>query len=426
MKNIILLAFLVFTSFASLAQVSWKVDPSHGHFSFNLRYLMIGDYEGRFKNYEGKISSKSETDFTDAIFNIVIDINSVSAQVEGHEEMLKDKNFFDAEAYPAAFFRSTSMKPGSMKGTYNLEGELTIRGVTKKIKLQVTGAEKPIINPYFNSVNYGIKITGTIKRSDFGIGNYDLMDGGDLVLSDEVNLNCSIILIKSDRQIPMAHNKTVIDQKNLVKYVGQYNYEKNIILSISNEQGRLFAKTTTGYKKEIFPISNNKFIYEFYDVELEFVENSNGKVTKLIIPEGPGKVEAAKISEKPEAGKPTLTNKTATVEPNYKKLATESLMDKDFKNTIEYCIKGLKKEPDNLHIRLNLAHAYLFSGDTANAIKVYKENMDKKVWGVIPFPRVVQQDFIYFRSRGYSYEAMDKAFKELNLTPHTAYKAIQN
>src|SRR5437868_10347069 len=118
-SNFLLVLSLLFIVNSS-AQVSWTVDNTHGHMGFSLKYMGLGEYEGSFKVYDGKVRSKTEKDFTDAEFNIVIDINSVSAVVEGHEEILRSEDFFDARNFPIATFRSTSMKSTATTGNYLL------------------------------------------------------------------------------------------------------------------------------------------------------------------------------------------------------------------------------------------------------------------------------------------------------------------
>jgi polyisoprenoid-binding protein YceI len=71
--KLILLALLVHAG-ENFAQVSWLIDKGHGHVGFSINYMMLGDYYGKFRNYNGKIYSKSTTDFTDAIFDMDIDI----------------------------------------------------------------------------------------------------------------------------------------------------------------------------------------------------------------------------------------------------------------------------------------------------------------------------------------------------------------
>lgn len=410
------------------SQVSWRIDNIHGHMGFAIKYMMLGDYEGQFKIFDGKIQSKSETDFTDAVFSILIDIKSVSAIVEDHEKILKGEEFFDVENFPIATFRSTSMKPGAIPGTYDLQGDLTIRGITKEIKLKVIAASKPITNPYSDRINYALKITGAIKRSDYGIGTYDLMNLGGLVLSDEVQIHCSLILQRSDHLIPMVKNaRDSVDEAKLTGYIGQYNYGDSIVLSVFKEQSRLFIKRNGGYKKnELFPLTTSKFIYEFYEFEIDFISNSSGSITKLVAIAGNQKTDAQKISDSPETDNPNPLAKETLTRSNYIDRSWEALIRKNYAETIEYCLAGLELSPDDLSLRINLAHAYLFSGEQTKAIAYYKENIHKKDDGKIPYSRYLQQDFIFFKSRNFPIELLDKVYADLKLIPNDAYKAIRS
>jgi polyisoprenoid-binding protein YceI len=294
---------ILLTTLQLKSQTSWKIDQTHGHMGFSLQYMSLGDYSGCFKSYYGKINSKSETDFTDAMFNIEIDMNSVNAEVEGHEEILKDKDYFDIRKYPFATFRSISMKPGLTKGTYDLEGELTIKNISKKIKFQVVGAEKPITNPYFNTTNYGLSLAGSIKRSDFNIGTSEKMDNGGLILGDEVKLFITLILIKSNIIFPIPKlNAINVDEAVLNEYVGQYDFGNGSIFSVIKDKDKLFAIGKTRPKEQIFPISDNKFFLEFKDCYCEFIKDADNKVVKVVNTNATGdvKYEGQKISDIPD------------------------------------------------------------------------------------------------------------------------------
>jgi polyisoprenoid-binding protein YceI len=407
-------AILLLTTLSSISQVSWWVDRQHGHMEFSIKYLTIGDYEGRFKFYDGKIYSKSETDFTDAGINLMIDINSVSAEDEGHEEILKDKSFFDVANYPIATFKSASMKPNVIKGSYDLEGELTIKGITKKIKLIAVGAEKPVTNPYFNQINYGFKITGTIKRSDYGLVGMKTMEIGGMVLGDEVNIVCSLILIKSNRSIPKVEpNKIIIDKKELAKYVGLYNFDKNIFLSISCQQGKLFAKMTNMAKMELFPIGDNKFLYEFRDIDLEFIKDANGQVI--------GYIRTARGAPRPQVAKilnPDTLKGDADV---FNSTAWDFLEVKNYDEAVKFLKRGLDLHPNALTIEINLAHYYLFKNDYASALKIYKAHLNESI-GDLKWTDMISNDFVFFKNNQFDKGQMDKVFADLKLEIPEAYK----
>jgi polyisoprenoid-binding protein YceI len=422
MKKFYTSLFFTGLTFLSLAQTSWKVDAGHGYCGFSLRYMLIGDYKGHFRNFEGKVQTKTEGDFTDALFSIMIEINSISAEVQGHEDMLKSNTFFDSAEYPFAFFRSTSVKPGKGKGNYVIEGDITIRDITKRVILNGVAAEKPVTNPYFSQTNYGITVYGTLKRSDFGVGDYSFMNEGGLVLGNDVNFTCTLILLKSDRIMPMAAiSKVAVDEKDLAAYVGQYDYGKPGILSVTAEQGKLFAKLGMRPKKQVLPMGENKFFYEFQNYILEFVKDDKGKISKLIQLSGSGKTEANKISDTPQEEK--INVKELPPEPNYSIETWQALMNKNYSQAIELGTKGNEAYPENPAIAMYLAHACAFSGQYEKALKFYKDSRSHEEYKGA-FVRSLQEEFLFFRSRKYPVAAMDKIFKELAVEPAKEYKAM--
>jgi polyisoprenoid-binding protein YceI len=412
----ILTVVLLLTSFFSISQVSWWVDRQHGHFAFSVKYMAIGDYEGRFKFYDGKIYSKSETDFTDASFDLMVDLNSVSAEDEGHEGMLKDVGMFDVANYPVATFKSSSMKLNGPSGTYDLEGDLTIKGISKKVKLVAVAAEKPITNPYFNQTNYGFKITGTIKRSEFGLTGLDKkMDNGMPVVGDEVKISCDLILIKASRMIPkVAEGKITLDQKDLAKFVGLYNLDRNILLSISAENGKLFAQMTNLAKIEVFPVSPNKFLYEFRDIELEFIKDANGVVV--------GYIRTARGTARPQISKISDPDSLKGNEDMFNVTGSNLLAVKNYVEAIKFLKRGQVLFPNVLPIQMNLAHCYLFNNDYSSAVKIYKSHLTES-YGDYKWTDMIKNDFIYFKNNKFDKSMMDKVFAELKLEVPEKYKA---
>jgi len=195
MKNIILnVATLAITSFGSFAQTNWKVDNSHSKLGFMVTHLMVSETEGKFKIYDGTVSSKTENDFTDAAISFSVDVNSINTDDEKRDGHLKSPDFFDAANHPKMTFKSTSMKPTKVKTNYTLEGDLTIRGVTKKVKFMAVGATKSVKDPWGNTKN-AFKVIGKINRKDFGLVWNAAIEGG-VVVSEEVKIDITIELNK--------------------------------------------------------------------------------------------------------------------------------------------------------------------------------------------------------------------------------------
>ncbi len=189
MKNLLIIAVIGLLSFDSTAQ-DWSLDKAHGKLGFGITHLLISDVEGNFKNFDVKVMSK-KADFSDAQVEMTAQINSINTDNQGRDEHLQSADYFDAVKYPTMTFKSTSMK--LVKGKqYALKGNLTLRGVTKPVTLNAvfngTG-----VHPYSKKTVAGFKITGTIKRSDFGVG----AGTPSAVLGEEVDLNANIELEKN-------------------------------------------------------------------------------------------------------------------------------------------------------------------------------------------------------------------------------------
>ncbi len=190
------IAALLVVSWGFNAQTNWKVDGSHSKLGFAVTHLMVSETEGKFKVYEGTVASKSDMDFTDAKIEFSVDVNSINTDDEKRDGHLKSADFFDVEKFPKMTFKATSMKAGKIKGTYDLEGDLTMHGVTKKVKLTAIGASKTVKDPWGNT-KYAFKITGKLNRVDYGLKWNAALEAGGVVVSEDVKIDCTIELNKA-------------------------------------------------------------------------------------------------------------------------------------------------------------------------------------------------------------------------------------
>lgn len=198
MKKMITSAVVALSMFgAANAQVNWKLDASHSKVSFSVVHAMVSETEGRFKMFDGTVSSKSDMDFTDANINFTVDASSINTEDEKRDGHLKSPDFFDVAKYPTLTFKSTSMKPsGKGKTTYDVEGDLTMHGVTKKVKFTAIGAAKTVKDPYGNLKN-GFKVSGKINRKDFGLTWNAALEAGGVMVSEDVDIVLNIELNKA-------------------------------------------------------------------------------------------------------------------------------------------------------------------------------------------------------------------------------------
>ena len=169
----------------------WTIDPTHSEVEFKVKHLVITTVTGRFNAYTGSIEA-SDDSFVDAKVAFEAQIDSISTGQEQRDGHLKSADFFDAATYPTLTFASTGL---SKKGDgLVLAGQLTMRGVSKDISLDVDfgGMEKDL----YGQIKAGFEVTGKINRKDFGLTWGTLTEAGGAVVSDEVRLVVNVQFTK--------------------------------------------------------------------------------------------------------------------------------------------------------------------------------------------------------------------------------------
>lgn len=166
----------------------WVVDKAHSNVGFTITHMVISEVEGSFKLFDGSMETGSATDFSEAKVSFTVDVSSINTNNDGRDKHLKSADFFDAEKYPQMKFVSSSMKPlGGNK--YKMDGQLTIRDVTKPVSFDVT---------YGGSINTqrgakaGFKAKTTINRFDYGLKWDRATETGGLVVSKEVDITVNV------------------------------------------------------------------------------------------------------------------------------------------------------------------------------------------------------------------------------------------
>lgn len=182
----VLITFTIAT--ATFAQ-TWSLDKAHAKLGFSVTHLLVSNVDGSFKSFDAKITS-SKDDFSDAIIELTADINSIDTDNEQRDGHLKSPDFFDVAKYESLNFKSRNFKKIADK-KYRLYGDLTLHGITKPVELDVT-LGGTAVHPYSKKTIAGFKITGALKRSDFGIG----ASTPGAVVSDEVIINTNAEFIR--------------------------------------------------------------------------------------------------------------------------------------------------------------------------------------------------------------------------------------
>lgn len=191
MKLVLIPVAALLTLSAAYAQ-TWTVDKAHSRVGFTVTHLLLSEVDGNFKTFDAKITS-AKPDLSDAVIELTADVNSINTDNERRDGHLKGADWFDTAKFPALTFKSTSFKKVEGK-KYKLMGDLTMHGVTKPIALDavLTG---PVVmeNPRGKQEKAGLKISGTIKRTDFGVGT-----SGGATVSEEIELKAAGEFTKQD------------------------------------------------------------------------------------------------------------------------------------------------------------------------------------------------------------------------------------
>ncbi|MEJ7778489.1 MAG: YceI family protein [Daejeonella sp.] len=165
-------------------KTKWALDPTHSEVHFKVKHLVISTVTGTFKSFNGGFETESE-DFSNASIDFSLDINSIDTTQEQRDVHLKSADFFDAEKYPKITFKSASFtKSGD---DYELNGDLTIRDVTKPVKLNVEYGGNA--TDFYGNEKAGFEITGKISRKEFGLTWNGVTEAGAIVVGDDIKLN---------------------------------------------------------------------------------------------------------------------------------------------------------------------------------------------------------------------------------------------
>lgn len=161
-----ILGLMMMVSLSQVQAQTWKVDPAHSSILFSAKHNGISFVHGRFDKFEGSVEGGSIDDFSGAKVSFTAMVESINTNVTPRDNHLKSADFFDMENHPTITFESTSFKKTG-DGTYEVKGNLTMRGNTKPVTLTAThvGSTK---TRQGNDLA-GFQLKGEVNRNDFGV-----------------------------------------------------------------------------------------------------------------------------------------------------------------------------------------------------------------------------------------------------------------
>ncbi|TWR26024.1 YceI family protein [Mucilaginibacter achroorhodeus] len=174
-----------------MTTTKWVLDPMHSEVQFKVKHLVISTVTGSFKTFEGSLETEND-DFTDAKVEFSLNVDSIDTNQSQRDEHLKGADFFDAASHPKISFKSTSLtKDGD---DYQLKGDLTIKGVTKPVTLNVEHGG--IATDFYGNNKAGFDVTGKINRKEFGLTWDGITEAGSVVVGEDIKLIASIQFAK--------------------------------------------------------------------------------------------------------------------------------------------------------------------------------------------------------------------------------------
>jgi len=192
MRRLVMMGFLV-VSAPALAETVWDIDPAHTSVQFSIRHMMISNVRGEFTKVAGTVRGY-QADPSRAKVEATIDTVSLDTREAKRDEHLKSADFFDVAKYPTMTFTSKKIEQVGER-RYKVTGDLTLHGVTREVVLDVDGPSAPMTDPRGN-LRAGAEATAKINRQDFGIKWSKALDGGGVMVGDEVAITIDVEGVK--------------------------------------------------------------------------------------------------------------------------------------------------------------------------------------------------------------------------------------
>jgi polyisoprenoid-binding protein YceI len=172
----------------------WVIDPTHSEIEFKVKHLMVTNVKGKFNEFEASIYTTGD-DFMTAEIDCWINADSVDTGNADRDKHLRSADFFDAENHKEITFRADTVEKVNSDGSYELWGNLSIKGITKKIKLDVEFGG--VVKDPWGNEKAAFTINGKISRKDWGLNWNAALEAGGVLVSDEVRISCEIQLVRS-------------------------------------------------------------------------------------------------------------------------------------------------------------------------------------------------------------------------------------
>ena len=178
----------------SATTTSWNIDPAHSVAEFKVRHLMISNVKGHFARMAGTLTI-DQTDLTKSHAEASIEAASIETRDAQRDAHLKSIDFLHVEEFPTLSFRSTRIRPAG-EGELTVEGDLTLRGVTREVSFFVEGPTEPVKDAWGNT-RVAVSATTKINRKDFGLVWNGALEAGGILVGEEVTITLDVEFVKA-------------------------------------------------------------------------------------------------------------------------------------------------------------------------------------------------------------------------------------
>jgi polyisoprenoid-binding protein YceI len=172
--------------------MSWQIDTSHSHINFTARHMMISKVRGSFESFSGTVNF-DEANPTNTTVNIEVDLASVNTRDEQRDGHLKSPDFFDVANYPTMTFVSSRVEKID-ENNGRLIGNLTIKGITKEVALDVAYAG--LAKSPWGTESAGFSASGSLNRKEWGLNWNQALETGGVLVGEKINIEIELELVK--------------------------------------------------------------------------------------------------------------------------------------------------------------------------------------------------------------------------------------
>ncbi|MBA2250007.1 MAG: polyisoprenoid-binding protein [Chitinophagaceae bacterium] len=174
-------------------KTKWGIDPTHSEIGFKVKHLMVANVRGTFKEFDASIYATGQ-DFMTTEIDFWLNPASVDTRDEKRDAHLKGTDFFDTDNFKEINFIANTYESVDNDGSYELYGDLTIKGITKRIKLDVEFGG--VVKDPWGNEKAVFEINGKLNRKDWGLVWNAALETGGVLLSEDVWISCEVQLVK--------------------------------------------------------------------------------------------------------------------------------------------------------------------------------------------------------------------------------------